>query len=169
MPEQLSVNMTFQKREWVWQRLGWALMLLITFAALLGLLGGAGPLNTAQWGDPSQGLWIEGRHIERHHRPANLKINIDPRLTPGGAFFLTIDRDYLHHMQATTITPTPTETRIVGPNLEMRFALTPLHTDPRTITIFLEPDDIGRSHATIAVRAESGEPRQVSINQLILP
>jgi|GEM_PF-3033160 len=169
MPEQLSVNMAFQQREWVWQRLGWALMVLITVAALLGLLGGPGPLNTAEWGEPSQGFWAEGRHVERHHRPAQLTVHVDPRLAQGGALFLTIDRDYLHHMQATTITPMPTETRIVGPNLELRFALAPLNPDLRTITLFFEPDHIGRSHATFVVRGETGEPRQVHINQLVLP
>lgn len=54
---QLEDNMTFQRREWFCERVGWGVMVLIVIAVLAGLLG-SGPLNSVKH-DPEEDIRIE--------------------------------------------------------------------------------------------------------------
>ena len=104
---ELDENAEFQKREWLVQRVGWAVMGLIVLAALLGLFG-RGPLARAVVGGEGDPLRVEYDRFTRHASPTTLKI----RLTPGvadedGTIRLWLDREYMQAVQVEEISPEP--------------------------------------------------------------
>ena len=73
-------NLAFQKREWVFQRLGWVALLLLIVASGVGLLG-PGMASRSTSTEPSSGLQIE--HYRLVHRQA--PVDITARLEQSNA------------------------------------------------------------------------------------
>ncbi|MDQ6718742.1 MAG: hypothetical protein M3Z17_10420 [Gemmatimonadota bacterium] len=46
----IAEDMNFQRRTWMVQRVGWAIMILVCIAALFGVFG-KGPLSNGHFGD----------------------------------------------------------------------------------------------------------------------
>ena len=55
---EISQDLTFQRRSWIVQRVGWVMLALLILAALGGLFG-PGPLSRARAGPHDGPLWVE--------------------------------------------------------------------------------------------------------------
>lgn len=64
----IAQDLEHQRREWVIERIGWAIMALILLAALAGLLG-SGPLSNARIDHPGSHLSAEYNRFERYQSP----------------------------------------------------------------------------------------------------
>jgi hypothetical protein len=152
---QLGEDMAFQRREWALQRVGWALMGLVVVAAILGFTGGPGALNSAKW--EGDGIRVEGRRVERHHRPTEMLVHIGK----SGRVEFWIEGDFLQRMKVEQVVPEPVEMRRAGERLVMVLEM----GSGGDVKLHIEPDGMGRSRARMGV-VGGGE---VSVTQWLLP
>lgn len=110
----LGEDISYQRREWVVQRVGWVVMALIVVAALFGLLGESGPFAEAELRAADGSLQVHHVRIAHHHAPAALTITVAPDLVEGGELRLWIDAAYARTLDIQSIIPEP-ESVEVGP------------------------------------------------------
>lgn len=104
---QLDEDRDFQQREWRGQRIGWAVMLLIVLAALLGLFG-RGPLARATIGGEGDPVRLRYDRLTRHSSPAVLDIRLGAGVADeDGEVRLWLEREYMREMQVEEIAPEP--------------------------------------------------------------
>lgn len=100
-------DISYQRREWVAQRIGWSAMALLVVAALLGLLGSMGPLASAYTAAPDESVGVSYMRFERHHAPARLVVGVAPESVEGGEVRLWLDADYVESLGLQSIVPEP--------------------------------------------------------------
>jgi hypothetical protein len=61
---EIPEDLPFQRREWVAERVAWAVMALLIAGALLGFFG-TGPLSRTTAGDEAGPLWLEYERFAR--------------------------------------------------------------------------------------------------------
>lgn len=105
---EISQDMAFEQRDWLFQRIGWTAMLLVALAALAGLFGPS-PWTRLTAGQPGTALWVEYYRFDRVEAPTDLKINLGPSAGLDGAkeLRLWIDRDYTEGLNIEQISPEP--------------------------------------------------------------
>lgn len=103
---QIHQNLTFQRRSWTFQRIGWVIIATIVAAALLGLFG-QGPLSRATEGSPSEPLWIEYERFGRVESPILVHIHLGAGVPVDGRAHLRIDHEYLDEVGIERIVPAP--------------------------------------------------------------
>jgi hypothetical protein len=103
---EIEHDMDFQRREWKIQRAGWAFMVLVIIAALLGLLG-HGPLSRTSASDPDGVLTVEYERFVHYHKPLTLRFHISGTATNKDDLRLWVDRSYLDALDIHSITPEP--------------------------------------------------------------
>jgi hypothetical protein len=118
----LDQDMGFQRREWLVQRVGWVAMGLILVAALLGLLGGPGLLSAVQWGKEGDVLWVEGRRVERQHRPTELEVHFGAGAGQSGRVEFWVSDEFVKKMKLEKVVPEPVEMRREGDRVVMVIA-----------------------------------------------
>jgi hypothetical protein len=98
----------FQRREWVLQRLGWALMGLVLLAGVLGLFGG-GPL--AHRTSANVALAVEYDWLTRRDSQTTWKLT--PRTSPvDGRHRVALDANWAQHFRIHAIQPEPESARL---------------------------------------------------------
>ena len=105
-PLDLIQDMRFQRREWLIQRLGWFIGLLVLIAALAGLFG-YGPASRSTASDPSRQLRIEYERFGRLDAAHEVSVWVEPPLFSGDQVEVWIDRGYIDAQQIDSITPPP--------------------------------------------------------------
>lgn len=139
---QVAEDMKAQRRNWIFQRVGTALMVLAALAGLLGLLGGAGPLSRATAGDPEAPLSIEEyERFLRFGKPSTLRVRLDEAATTRGEARVWVSRDYLQSVQFQEIDPLPERVESAPDRLVYVFDVEA--NRPAGIAFELQPDEIG--------------------------
>src|ERR687893_3127241 len=84
-------------------------MIMVALAGLLGLFGGAGPLNRATVGDQKDTLHIqEYERFLRFGKPTTLHVSLDTAAAvEGGEIRLWNNREYLKSIQIQKVDPQP--------------------------------------------------------------
>lgn len=124
------------------QRFGWAMMLLVSVAALLGLFGG-GPLSSGQVGVEGSPLRAEYERFLRLYAPGRLTIYIGAAaIRPDSTAELWLDRHWLADMEIQAITPEPERTRTSADQVVYTFRVDPSST-PARLTYELETRSVG--------------------------
>lgn len=100
-------DISYQRREWVAQRIGWSAMALLVVAALLGLLGSMGPLASAYTEAPDESIAVSYMRLERHHAPAWFVVEVAPESVLDGEVRLWLDANYLETLGLQSIVPEP--------------------------------------------------------------
>ena len=135
----IDEDIEFQRRMWAFQRAGWVLMGLLVVAALLGALGGRGPLAGGEIGDDATGLRLEYRRLTRHGSPDRLVVHLAAGTAASDSTLsVWLDRSYLEGLEIRTVTPEPVEVRAADDRITYRFKL----SDPAraaTVTFLVEP------------------------------
>ena len=99
-------NLRFQRGEWIVQRIGWAVMVALVVAALVGVFG-RGPASATTALDPSGRLEVEYERFGRLESRSDLRIRIDRALFDEQEARIWIDHELIDHQQVTQITPEP--------------------------------------------------------------
>jgi hypothetical protein len=159
----IGQDIVFQRREWSAQRIGWALMALLSLAALAGLLG-PGPLSRAIAGDEGGSLWLEYSRFERLQDPTSLKLNIGPLRSADGTARVWVSRDYLQKVQVEQVTPPPESVEAGPDRLTYVFRVAPAD-QPTAIVFHINHQTVGKLTSQIGL--ESGP--ELSFGQFVYP
>lgn len=95
--------MAFQRREWISERIGWCLLILIALVALSGLLA-YGPLSRAHATDTSHRLSIEYDRFERITVATHLTLRV---AAPTAPFAIRLGSDFTSHFELDSVEPRP--------------------------------------------------------------
>jgi hypothetical protein len=139
---EIAQDLDFQRRSWKVQRIGWATMVLICVAALLGVCGG-GPISSAQLGEEGSPLRAEYDRFLRRDAPAKLTLYVGAAaMRPDSTAEVWLDRTWLEDMEVNSITPEPEQTRTTASQVIYTFHLDPSST-PARLTYHLTTHSLG--------------------------
>jgi hypothetical protein len=157
----IEAEQLFQERVWLFQRIGWAAMGLVTLAALLGFAGGGGPFSTVEATAPDGGLRIRYDRVQRWASPTVLRAEMP---AAGGIAELRLGRDLAELWAVEGVTPPP-QTVTEGPDgLLLRFATAP--GAPLTVQFRAKPD---RAPAMLRSEVAAGGGAPIPLTIWVLP
>ena len=140
---ELGEDPVYQRREWLFERVGWVFMIVVIVAALLGLLG-QGPLSNKSVGEPTGRLWLEYEGFVRYHDQATLRVHLSGSGKEASVWF---DRAYWDALDIKSISPAPTRLEAGADKVQLTFLLTDTAKEPSgqqaMITVRFEPDALG--------------------------
>ena len=100
---EIDEDLVFQRSEWVWQRIGIAVVVLVVAAALLGLTGMGGPLSHVEAADPGGAVRLEYDRFVRRGAAATVKLHLRTRADAPARFW--ISSRYFEHAAIESFTP----------------------------------------------------------------
>jgi hypothetical protein len=148
----------FQTRDRVVQRIGWAIMLLLALAALIGVFG-RGAVSRAVAESSNGRMVVHFDRIVRSTAQTNLTIEL-PLST--GEVGIWLDRRLIDDFSLQDIVPTPSRTTTTQNHFTYYFQTTP-HA---TVVFPLEPQKIGWRRVAIGLADQS---TVLNLRYLILP
>jgi hypothetical protein len=160
---EIDQDLKHQQREWVAERVGWALMAVLLAAGLSGLLG-HGPLSNATAGERGSLLWVEYHRFERYQAPAELKVHLRAVLGQGGTLRVWIDGQYLQGMEVQHVEPTPDSVEVAADRMTYTFR-TSAPDQPTVVVYRMQAGQYGPLRARLGVE---GGP-QLQFSQFIYP
>jgi len=149
---EVSQDLDFEHRSWRVQRIGWVLFSLVLLAALLGLLGGPGPLSTTTAGEGSP-LEVVYERFARHNNPTELMLQLQPGAVPGDEVRVWVNTQYLEAIQIERIEPEPNQVEISPQRITYVFPLSDSGAGGRVV-LHLMPQAIGRHEVRMGVEGE---------------
>lgn len=100
----IDQDLNYQRRAWLVERVGRALMALLILAALFGLLGN-GPVSFTRVADPVTGLGLEYDRFLHNSAGSNVRVHVPPPAS--GEFRLWMSQAYLDAVRFRQIVPEP--------------------------------------------------------------
>lgn len=148
---EVAEDMKAQRRNWLFQGIGQALMVLVALAGLLGLFGGAGPLSRASAGNQEASLSIsEYERFLRFGKPTTLQVRLGEAATTGGEARVWLSRQYVENVQFQEIDPLPERVE-AGPDRFVYVFEAAGPDRPTAVTFETEPDEIGRLQGRVGL------------------
>jgi hypothetical protein len=143
---QIDEDITFQRREWMAQRVGIALLFVFVLGALLGLTGVSGPLSQGDVSDSAGIVRVEYDRVVRRGAQASVKLHV--RSTAPGDLQFWISAPYLRDVTIEKIVPEPD-----AEALETERHVYALRAKARDVTVSFEAEHrtIGRVHGEIGI------------------
>jgi hypothetical protein len=151
---------SFQRREFIFERVGWALMAIIVLAAALGLFG-KGVMAHAELKNDQFHLRYD-RFIH-YGDLATIKIEIPAPAGEPGIVAIALTNSYLHSFRIEQIIPEP-ESSAHGDQTLFWFTTTNTG-QPIAIQLRMEPERVGRLEGKIFVNGEQGH----AFHQFVYP
>ncbi|GAA4697678.1 hypothetical protein APR04_004501 [Promicromonospora umidemergens] len=151
----------FQRREWVWQRSGTVLLVLIVMAALAGLLG-TGPLSWTERDSADGVVTVAFDRVTHHEADDSMTLAFGPEAVSGGTVTVELTGAWPGGVDVQGISPEPTEQRIAAGGLVLEFAVE--DTDHLEVTVGFRPQEYGMLRGEVTVAG-----RSVSFSQFVLP
>jgi hypothetical protein len=140
---------SFQRREWVVQRIGWALLAITLIAALTGVFGRGPVANQTQ---ANESATIEYERFVRRDADTRWEITLRDA-PPGGHAEIAIDAQFARNFEITAIHPEPTDTALSGGRWIYRFAR---HEPGEMLVVFtVEPERVGRHEGAITANGSA--------------
>lgn len=158
---QITQSLSFLKKEWRVQRVGWVLFTLVVLLALFGVFG-RGAYSRRHAND--QHLRIDYERVLRHGAISDLKITVGPQAGADSSFRLYVSADYLGQFQIDDILPAPASSGFRGEFAYFDFARADAAHDGQ-IVFHMKPTGYWRVDAAIA---SAGMP-PLRLKQFILP
>lgn len=152
----------YHRRLFTFQRIGWVLLAAFVLAAVLGLIGAAGPLNTGQVGNAL--LRVEYERFPHQESRTQVRITLQG-LARDAHLRLWLDAGYLNHVRVEHISPKPDRVIASQGGFEYLFTSTPPSV-PMTVALLLTPEAAGRLHGEIRAGVD-GAP--VRFSQFVYP
>lgn len=119
MDLQVPQDEEFQRREWRWERAGWAAMAALLVAGLAGLLG-SGPASWAR-AEGSAGLVeVEYQRVTHHEADDSLTLTLAPRAAQTGTVTVEFTGSWVAGVDVQGITPQPSEQLAVPGGVALR-------------------------------------------------
>lgn len=160
---QIEEDLSFQRRAWAVQRVGWGIMALVLLAALLGLLG-SGPLSKATADVPGV-MRIEYQRFAQYQTPSRLTVHLERGAVAGASVSLGIDRQFLDRAGLESVVPPARRVHHAEDRLIYEFDVA-APGRPLTLVLYLEPQQAGV--VTGRVTVENGSPAAV-FRQVVYP
>lgn len=160
---ELGEDVGFQRKEWRFERVGWALMALVLAAALLGLLG-PGPLSSATAGKEGGALWANYDRFAHRSALTTLEVHAGRETVQEGQLRLWVSRSLLAGNEVRAIQPEPDQASTAGDRVVYTFAV----DDPAQgvdVIFYLEPRQYWRQRVALGVE---GGP-EVGFTQVLYP
>jgi hypothetical protein len=157
---EIGEDLVFQRREWMFERVGWAAMLLVLLAALLGLLGN-GPLGTTSAHTPDGTVHVEYDRFLRRHAETDLRVRVESDSPNEVRVWLS--SEYLHALQVVEVSPLPVR---VESGHDRHVYVFPLNESSRSLLVRfrVNPDCQGRLTGRVGVGDNS-----VEVSHLVYP
>lgn len=102
---ELDEDIAFQRKEWLGQRIGIAVLSLFVIAAFLGLTGSGGVLSHATAGERNGPIYVEYERVVR--RGATTSMTLHFHSDPPGFIQFWISAPYLAGVRVDSISPLP--------------------------------------------------------------
>ena len=151
-----SDDMTYQRRNWRVQRIGWAGMALVLLLGLAGLLGD-GPIAHAM--ARAGGLEVRYDRIVRLEAPAAWDLVIPP--DADGRVRLTLDQALLARIRVEALSPAPERTTLIPGGQLLEF---PAGAGPALVRMQFVPERMGRLRTAV-----TGASQAVRLSLIVLP
>jgi hypothetical protein len=141
-PLHLDQDLTFQRRSWTIQRLGWSAMGVTILAALLGLFG-TGPLSSATVSSQDGALILQYNRFWRIESSMTLRLSVAPDAGSAHEARVGLSQAYLDGVRVQDVTPPPQRVEVAPEYIIYVFSLAAMH-QPIRITFTVEPQRPGR-------------------------
>jgi hypothetical protein len=160
---ELDADMSFQRREWRVQRVGWVVWSLILGAGLAGALGPglwSGAASTAADGS----LTVTYDRFVHYHQPTQLVLALQPADESTGELQVAISQSLLDRLQIRSIEPEPDRMDLASDGMVLSYA--PASGDPPfRVALDVEFDRMGSSQGSIALVGSA----PAAVEQFIYP
>jgi hypothetical protein len=160
---EIDQDLTFVRRSWAVQRVGWVGIGIVLAVALAGGFG-SGPLSRQRAVVPGL-LEVDYPRFVRYEAPQTLTVRLAGPALGGPEARVWIDRRYLDDARIESVTPPPLRVETGTDRLVYVFSLLG-GAEPVTISIVLQPQHIGATAGRIGV---AGDERFVPIRQFAYP
>lgn len=151
-------DMAFQRRMWIVQRIGWALLGVISLAALCGLFGnGVLSKRTATGAEMS----IEYERFERATRRASFGFRLAASANTERR--LHLNRAFQEGFEISSVQPPPLQSSVDADGIDLIFAVTP--SVAGQIVIWARPHRYG----TVGIKARVDDTQPVAFRVFIYP
>lgn len=144
-------NSLFQRREFIFERMGWLVMGLILLAAALGLFG-KGMLSRAVL--ETEQFSLQYDRFLHYGNLTTLKIDVPANGGDVGVVAVAMPNSYLHQFRIEKIVPEP-ESTAHGNQTVFWFTATSAD-EPISILFRIEPEQVGKMEGQIFVNSEQG-------------
>jgi hypothetical protein len=159
----ITQDLKFQKRSWIFQRVGWAAMALIVAIAAAGFLG-KGPQSQGLVSSSDGAYEVEYPRYARHHSPEVIVITIADGAVEGDKVRLSLPQSYLEGLEVDSVFPEPDRVEVMNDEIVYVFNLGESAASAK-VTFRVQYEDIGRTHVQMQL---DGHP-PVSVSQFIYP
>ena len=159
----IASDLKHQRRMWVVERVGWAVMATIVVAALAGLFG-SGPLANATAGQPGSALHLEYERFGRYEAPCELRVHVGGEYMRGDKLRLWISREYLDRVEVERTMPPAEESQLQSSRVIYVFKLAQTN-QPVKVTFHLRPTGYGKAAGSIGI----ADGPDVQFSQFIYP
>jgi hypothetical protein len=158
--EQVACNTSpFQRREWIVQRIGWAVLALLLLAGALGVFG-KGPLADQSLSNATARLDYE--RFVRRDADTRWTLTLH-RTVAGSTAQIAIDATLASNFEIVSIHPTPSSTALSAGRWVYSFDVRESGEVP--VIFIVQPEKVGRHGGTITV----GDAAPFTISQLAYP
>jgi hypothetical protein len=158
----LEIDDSFQKNEWLVQRLGWIVWVLILAAGIAGLLG-PGPLSSIESRASDDSLTVKYDRFLHYHHPTQLELALGSIEPPPRELQVKLNGKLLDRIQIQRIEPEPERTEL-GDGVIYTF-LRSGSSSAGSIVFHVDFERFGRSRGTIGVVGHES----VAVNQFVYP
>lgn len=163
---EIDQDLGFQRRSWVVQRTGWAVMALLVAAALAGLFG-SGPLSRRIARAPGA-FEVEYQHFTRYEDPELLTLRLEPAVTAVPLVRLSINMEFLDHARIESVLPAPERVEAAAGRVVYAFRVAEPGR-PFPVVFNMRPQRVGRAAARLRVESEAARGREAAFRQFTYP
>lgn len=156
---QLDEDMPLQRREWLVQRIAWAVLSALLLAIVLGLFG-SGPLSHSVARTADGSVEAEYERFMRNRSPETMRLTVHP---DSGAVMLLFDAEYLRRIEIKRIVPEPDQ--ILFGMDAAALVFTADAPGPMRIAIHFQPEKVGMLKGWVM---QDGRPR-LELGQFVFP
>lgn len=160
---QVSQDLRFQRRAWVAQRIGWAVMALVVAAAFVGVFG-HGITSKGSTTSIDGNLKVAYARVARHRAPDTLRFTLAPGAVQGDEARLAFSSKTLDGMTVETVYPEPESVETGADRTVYVFKLAEEGTLTEIVFNVLF-EDVGRRHGTVTL--DGHQPAEFS--QFVFP
>jgi hypothetical protein len=153
---------SLDRRTWTVERVGWAVMSLVVVAALLGVCGSGGPLNTGRAGDSA--FAVSYARLLRHGSPTSMEVRFDAAAVEDGEIRLGVDAALFDRVQIEAVTPEPDRVELEPGRLLFVF---PVVAGGGDLTVTFEVMPTGYGLHTVRMGVRDGP--SVQFGQFVYP
>ncbi len=139
-PLELRSDLTFLRREWMVERLGWGAMLVLIVVAALGLFGG-GPLSRSDARSEDGVLRVDYNRFLRVTAHTQVGIEVGSGGVEDGQVQLWVSHEYLHGADIESVLPEPSSETTSAEGIT--FTIDVEGTAAAVIVVEVEPTSIG--------------------------